>query len=411
MDTNSKHRFGNRAKAVGLAAPSWDRADAAGIVDLKVQLRPDGQFWLGERAILNISSYDYLGLGCHPEILEGAISGIRSAGALNSSISRPRMVTELLHQAEMDLSELWGTEAVTTTSCWNASAALLPLLACGALHRGRVPHMAFDHRAHLSLRTLMSAVNDETSVSNVPHNDLGEVERLLRVHDTVCYVTEGYYSHGGSSPANELLAMQDRYPGRLWLVADEAHSLSLVGAHGEGLFLANTLGSRADLFVVASLNKAFGASGGVILLGERGDLKTRNLLIRNGGPLLTSQRINSAGLGAIRASAQLHASEELGVRQRALQANLAYFDRRVEAEGKGDVVPIRFIPLGTTDHTVAVCERLLQGYDIYAQGLWFPIVPREGSGLRVFVRSDMTFEQIDQFATALVAVHREVRCV
>lgn len=403
-----KHRFGNRAKAVDLAAPSWDGADAAGIVDLTVRLRPDGLVWLGEREILNVSSYDYLGLGCHAGILEGAVSGLRSVGALNSSISRPRMVTELLRHAEQDLSELWSKEAITTTSCWNAAAALLPLLACGALHGGRRPHMAFDHRAHVSLRTLMTAVDDETTVSTVAHNDLDEVERLLRIHDVVCYVTEGYYSHGGSSPARELLALQDRYPGRLWLVADEAHSLSLVGERGEGLFLASTQVARPDLFVIASLNKGFGASGGMILLGERGDRKTRNLLIRNGGPLLTSQRINSAGLGAIRVSAKLHASDELGMRQRALQANLAHFDQKVQAEGQGDSVPIRFVRLGATSRTIVVCERLLKSHNIYAQGLWFPIVPRDGSGLRVFLRSDMTFDQIDQFTAALDVAQSEV---
>ena len=149
----------------------------------------------------------------------------------------------------------------------------------------------------------------------------------------------------------------------------------VIYVRGRGVVLEAMGGINDRTLIITSLNKGFGASGGAIFLGRRGSKERFDVALRSAGPLMWSQRINTAGLGALLASAELHASPELTELQDRLQANIALFDSLVETPERGDGLPIRFVQIGSEEATVALSQDLLRA-GFSAPPVFFPIVGR-----------------------------------
>jgi 7-keto-8-aminopelargonate synthetase-like enzyme len=263
----------------------------------------------------------------------------------------------------------------------------------------------FDKNAHFCLNALKAAAADEARVVTIAHNDLAALEELCKQHPKVAYVADGVYSTGGQAPVRELLRLQEKYG--LFLYFDEAHGISTLGRHGRGLVLEELQGRITDrTIIIASLNKGFGASGGAIFLGPRGSQARKNLALRN-GPLMWSQRINTAGLGAIQASAALHRTEEFAGLQKRLQENIDLFDDLVETEQSRDGLPIRFVEIGSEDATVHLAQQLLR-HGFYASPIFFPIIGRGRAGLRLMLRANLARTEIETFAGLLKELRDEL---
>lgn len=395
------HQYANLKKTIAVSDPFWDTTAAAGLSGIVADGLGDGRHETaaGHR-FTNMSSYSYLGLDTHPALVKAAAAAVERTGALNTSISRMRVRFPLLDEVEAALSDLWEAEAVTVSSAAAAAWAALPLLASGALTGGDPPLLVFDRHAHFCLNAMKAAAADETRLTTIAHNDIDALADLCRTHPNVAYIADGVYSTGGQAPVAELLELQERHG--LFLFFDDAHGIATKGDRGRGVVLeAAPLNDRT--IVIASLNKGFGAAGGVILLGPRGSTARRDLFLRNGGPLTWSQRINTAGLGAILASAELHRTPELRQLQRRLEDRTDLFDRLLPTAGAGDGLPIRYIDIGDETATVAIAEALLaEGF--YASPIFFPIIARGRAGLRIMLRANHTEAEITEFAELLTSL-------
>lgn len=394
------HTFMNVKKTIGTSTSFWKRAEAAGLGQLTATAAR-GPFLVSAddgREFLNMSSFSYLGLESHPAIVEAAAKTVVKVGSLNTSTSRMRAVFEVLRDTEEMLSDLFRVEVLTTTSCAAAAWQTLPLVASGALTEGDPPLMVFDKNAHFCLNAMKPSVADETRLLTIPHNDLNALEELCKTHRNLVYVADSVYSTGGCAPVRQLLELQDRYG--LFLLFDEAHGLSSCGARGRGLVL-DTMGEINDrTIVITSLNKGFAASGGAMFVGRRGDSARRELFLYGSGPLMWSQRINTAGLGAVQASAEIHRSSELDDLQRRLRENINHFDALVPSENRHDGLPIRFVSVGDVERTIGIAQRLFQE-GCYVAPLFFPVIARGRSGLRVMLRADMDRADITRFSGLL----------
>jgi 7-keto-8-aminopelargonate synthetase-like enzyme len=196
---------------------------------------------------------------------------------------------------------------------------------------------------------------------------------------------------GGHAPVEELKRLQDRYG--LFLYLDDSHSISAYGARGRG-YVRTVFGELDDrTIVVASLGKAFGTAGGMVLTGST---KFRDLLSYFGGPLAWSQPINSAVLGAIRASARIHLTGELESLQLQLKSVLDCFDEAIPNANAGNGMPIRIIDLPS--QTAAVqASSVLFAEGFYTSPVFFPIVAKGRSGIRVMGRANMAPAEISRF--------------
>lgn len=401
------HSYMNIKKLASISGDFWDVTDRAGLFGLVVAGLGEGRHRRADdgHEFVNMSSYSYLGLDTDPRLVQAAAEAVLSEGSLNTSTSRMRIRFAALEEAERALSEHFDVEAVTTASCAVAAWASLPLLASGLFTEDVAPVMAFDKNAHFCLNALKAAAADEAQIVTIAHNDVEALEQLCKEHPKVAYVADGVYSTGGQAPVKELLRLQEKYG--LFLYFDEAHGISTLGQQGRGLVLEELGGRITDrTIIIASLNKGFGASGGAIFLGPQGSDERKNLALRN-GPLMWSQRVNTAGLGAIKASVALHATEEFAGLQKRLQDNIDLFDGLVQTEQSHDGLPIRFVEVGKEDATVQLAQRLLeQGF--YASPIFFPIIGRGRAGLRLMLRANMTRTEIETFAGLLKELRDEL---
>jgi 7-keto-8-aminopelargonate synthetase-like enzyme len=398
--SSPRNMYRNGTSAVRFGNPAWEAAKQHNLIDIRCDyLTPSILCRLDGHEFVNLCSCSYLGLHSHPDILEGAISAIRRTGALDLPISRIRLRLNLLEEFETGLTELFGVRTLSAVTSTAATAGVLPLIASGHMSPdGRPPVMIFDRHAHFSMDYNKPICADETEVVTCGHNDLNFIEDACRKHKTVAYVCDGVYSMGGVAPIRELLALQDRYG--LFLFIDDSHSLSLHGARGEG-YARSAMDEVSDrTIIVASLGKAFGGSGGVIMLGPKAG---EDILTRFGGPLAWSQGLNVPGIGAGIASVKLHKTAELARRQDLLRHNMALFDALIATEQAGNGFPLKVILIGDEDRAVLASSRMLEaGY--YSSAVFFPIVKRGAAGLRIMLRADNTEGDIRGFARALTEV-------
>jgi 7-keto-8-aminopelargonate synthetase-like enzyme len=400
------HRFRNNAKAIPLGDRAWQDAADHGLLDIPGRRGPDDRVIDRRtgRAFVNLSSCAYLGLQAHPALLEATVRALREEGLYAISMSRLRVHTALLDDAEAELSELWGAEVVLATSASAATAGVLPLIASGHLTYDGLPRvMVFDKYCHFSMNLAKPICADESTVLTAPHNDLDFIEDACKRHARVAYVADGAYSTGGSAVVEGLLDLQDRYG--LFLYFDDSHSFSIRGDRGQGLVRSRLGAEMNPLTVVAgSLAKAFGASGGAIMLGAK---KKRDILCRHGGPIAWSNAPSIPSLAATMASTAIHRSPELSELQGKLAQNVALFDELVATGERGNGLNIRLVPIGDEAATVECSGRILErGY--YTSAVFFPIVERGKAGLRVMIRADNRREDIAELAGIVREVTAEV---
>mgnify|MGYP005811023795 CR=1 FL=1 len=256
--------------------------------------------------------------------------------------------------------------------------------------------MVFDKHAHFSLNYVKPICADEAPVYTSPHNDLNYLEDMCKKHKRVAYVADGAYSLGGIAPVKELMELQDRYG--LFLFFDEAHSLSMYGERGEGIVRSMMPEQLNPLTViVASLGKAFGASGGVTMLGPE---KHYDVLMRFGGPLAWSKPANAPTIGGCLGSLRVHNSPELARQQQQLRDNAALFDSLISTPQAGTLTPIRLIPTGEDAKAIGLSPEILErGY--YTSAVFFPVTAMGHAGLRIMLRSDNDPDDIRRFCASV----------
>ncbi len=385
-------QYGNLDKMISLSQASWKEAERSGLTKIRtVGARGNRLVAEDGHEFINMCSCSYLGLDRHPQVIEGVVEAIRAEGALWLAVSRARIAPRLVSEVEELLSEVFGAHAMATVSCSAASVGVLPLLASGHLTDGRKPLMIFDKHCHFSMNIMKASCADETEIVTCDHNDIDFVADMCRRHPQVAYVADGAYSMGGNAPIAALNELQARHG--LFLYFDDSHSISAYGPRGRG-YVRTEFGELGDrTLIVASLGKAFGAAGGMVLTGNA---RHRELLDYFAGPLGWSQAINAAVLGAIRASARIHLTPELDELQARLRSCMAYLDESIPTVNAGNGLPIRILNLASPSAAVEAADVLYRA-GFYTSPVFFPVVAKDKSGLRAMGRSTLSLEDLARF--------------
>lgn len=402
---NPRNQFRNNAKVVAIGMKSFRKAREAGLLDQCVTPAAKGRLVTREgHEFVNFSSCDYLGLHCHPKIVEGAAQMVLEKGFMGLSLSTVRVVSEVHIRLEEALCDLLTSNCLVSHSCSASSEGILPLLASGILTGDERPLMIFDRNCHFSMATIMAMCGDETDVKSCKHNDLDFVEDMCRKYKQVAYVADGTYSMGGHTLMQRLLDLQERYG--LFLYMDDSHSMSLYGPNGSG-FVRTTIGKPLNdlTIIVCSLAKAFGASGGVVMLGPNKD--NEEIIRRFAGPQGWSQNNSSPVLGAALASVAIHQSPELAQLQRLLKDRLEQFDGLIETDQSGNDFPIRLVKVGEENAAVEVSAKLYKR-GFYSSAVFFPIVAKGAAGIRVMLRANHQPEDLHTLCDTLKEVRAEV---
>lgn len=215
---------------------------------------------IGGTPYLNFSTYDYLDLNGHPEIMRAATEAMHQYG---TSASASRLVSgeRPPHRAlETALAELYGAEnclAFVSGHATNVSTI--------AQLFGRKDVIFHDSLSHNSI--VQGGLSSGAKRFSFPHNDMTALEEMLRAHrgeyQRALIVTEGLFSmdgHIADLPA--LITLKKRH--KCFLMVDEAHSLGVLGQTGRGV--AEHFGmdpSEVDIWM-GTLSKTLCGCGGFI---------------------------------------------------------------------------------------------------------------------------------------------------
>lgn len=387
------NKYTNLSKVISLSDVSWNQLASAGLAGISAHHAGGNALQTVEHSFINMCSCSYLGLDVDKRILEGAKNGVDKAGTLHLTTARVRIFIDLLKELEAALSEHFACEAISFNSCAAATSAFLPLLASGAFTRGSKPVMIFDKYCHFSMKHVVPICADETEVFTSPHNDLDFIEDLCKKHSTVAYIADGTYSMGGHAPIDELMELQRRH--NLFVYIDDSHGLSITHPLGWGYARGSLSEINDQTVVVSSLAKAFGACGGVLMCAN---VSMKETLIRYGNAW--SQYLNSAGIGGVLSSIQIHKTPELSELQKKLWKNVALFDKIINSNNRDTKSPIRVIPIPSAEKATQIAANIFKK-GFYTSPVFFPIVPRGTAGLRVMPRADLGQTDITRFCEIL----------
>lgn len=349
---------------------------------------------------INFSSYDYLGLNGHPDVMDAARQGIETYG-ISAGASRVVGGERPAHKMlEMKIASLYSTEDAVVFVSGHATnvSTLGKVLQPDDL----VLHDSFIHNSILT-GIKLSGANRQA----FPHNDLDALERLLSSgatqHNNVLVVIEGIYSMDGDYPdLPRILELKQKY--KFWLMVDEAHSLGTLGKTGRGLAEYFDIDpSNVDIWM-GTCSKTLAGCGGYIAgsqdLIDYLKFSTAGFVFSVGLPPLLACSISKA------IDIMLDEPE----RVTRAQENGRYFLNAMNEAGfdTGHSMGYAVVPMMLGDSIKAVfmaSQLLTEG--INALPIIHPAVPEKSARLRFFITSEHTREQLDFAVEAIKKVNNE----
>ncbi len=351
------------------------------------------------RRLLNLVSYNYLGLNGDPRVLDAADAAMRRYG---TSVSASRLVSgeRPVHRTlERALAEVHGAEdcvAMVSGHATNVSAISSLVGPGDAIVHDALAHNSIAQGAQLSGAHRMP----------FEHNDPAALDRVLRGLRArrVLVAVEGHYSMDGDVPDLLALSAVTRAHGA-WLMVDEAHSLGVLGATGRGIAERCGVAPGAVDIWMGTLSKTLCSCGGYIA----GSAELVDYL-RCAAPGF----VYSVGLApplAAAAEAALRIMLEEPWRVARLAENSRLFLAEAQAAGldTGSSVGAAIVPVivGSSVKAARVADLLFQR-GVNAQPIMVPAVPERGARLRFFVSSLHEPEQIRHAVAATAAALAEV---
>jgi glycine C-acetyltransferase len=342
------------------------------------------------RDLLNLASYNYLGVSYRDEVKQAAIDAIHKYG-LGASGSPILSGTFDIHNelAEEMAAFKDKPAAILFPTGYSANVGFI-----SALMRSG-DHIICDQYSHASI--VDGAILAKSKTTFFRHNNPMDLERkLLKCTGKKLVVVEGVYSMDGDVCAlPEIVEVAKRHGARVLI--DEAHSTFLFGPNGRGVAEHFGLDNEVD-FHLGTFSKSLGGQGGFVC-GSKDLIDYVNAFGRsrffscNLAPAVAAGLL--AGVRIVENEPQLRAK---------LWSNVAFLRRRFAEEGvdigksTSQVMPV----LVNNDARVFAVAEKIQERGLFLQPVTYPAVPKHKSRLRVSVSAAHT-EQDLEFATQVIA--------
>ena len=348
-----------------------------------------------EQDLLNLASYNYLGISYRPEVKEAAIKAIERYG-LGASGSPILSGTFDIHIELADAIAHFKDKpaAILFPTGYSANVGFISAM----MRPGDT--ILLDQYAHASV--VDGAILAKAKTVFFRHNNPLDLERKLSgVKGKKLVVVEGVYSMDGDVCAlPELLEVTRRHGARVLI--DEAHSTFLFGPNGRGVDEHFGLDQEID-FHLGTFSKSLGGQGGFVcgrrdLIDYVSGFGRSRFFSCNLAPVIAAGLL--AGLRILEREPQLRAK---------LWSNVAYLRRRFAEEdvdiGKStsQVMPV----MVNNDAKVFAIAEKIQDRGLYLQPVTYPAVPKHRSRLRVSVSAAHTEADLEQAVGVIAGVLRE----
>jgi glycine C-acetyltransferase len=345
------------------------------------------------RAVVNLSSNNYLGLTTHPRLVERAIQAIRDYGVGSGSVRTIAGTMSIHVELERRLAAFKHTEAaVVFQSGFTANAGTVQAL----LTKDDV--VVSDELNHASI--IDGCRLSRATIKVFPHKDVDAARAILAAlpaGQRRLLITDGVFSMDGDLGALPGLADAAEAYGAIMMV-DDAHASGVFGANGRGTVDHFGLHGRVDI-QVGTLSKAIGALGGYVA-GSRALI---DFLHHRARPFLFSTSHPPSVVATCLAALDVLEEEPAVIDQ--LWANARFFKAGLTDLGFNTGLsesPITPVIVGPGDVAMRLSDRLLDE-GVFAQGIAYPTVARDRARVRTIVTATHTREEL---AFALDAFRR-----
>jgi len=361
--------------------------------------------WGRKKRLTDYASCNYLGLDLDEEIINAVPEYLAKWGT-HPSWSRLLGSPILYEEIEAKLTELLGAEdTLVLPTITHIHMSVIPVLAGGGT-------MFLDSRAHKTIYDgcAMAEARGAT-VQRFHHNDLDELEALLRANDwrrPGMILIDGVNSMTGNAPDLHAFAALAREHGAL-LYVDDAHGFGVIGERSSsevcdygarGNSIVRHLGETYDnVVLVGGFSKAYSS----LLAFLACPTPVKQVLKTAAPPYLYSGPSPVASLATVLEG--LRVNDERGEQLRGKLHHLTWrvLDRLSELgvyTPNESGFPIVEIPLADPDSLDAVGD-LLFDRGIYVTMAAYPLVPRNEVGFRIQLTSANTDEQVDHLCDVL----------
>ena len=386
----------------------------------------------GER-LLAFCSNDYLGLASDPRVAAALVRGATQAGTGAGASHLVSGHYRAHHELEEELADFVGAErALLFSTGYMANLAVVSSL-CGrddTVYEDRLNHASLIDAARLSrARTRRYAHADarglaarlakpqprhpwRAALASVPSANpqprdpsraaLGSIPSPQDQPAGGMIATDAVFSMDGDlAPLGDLQALADRHG--LWLLADDAHGLGVLGPGGRGSFahLGVTPGPRT--LRVGTLGKAFGVFGAFVA----GNADVIELLVQSARTYIYTTALPPAIAEAVREALRIVRAED--DRRIELFARVREFRKGAGALGlpvTASETPIQPLILGSAERAVAASEHLRRR-GILVPAIRPPTVPDGSARLRITFSSAHRPGHVERLLEALAGIARE----
>jgi 8-amino-7-oxononanoate synthase len=337
------------------------------------------------RSVINLCSYNYLGLANRPEVIAAARDALAKYGVGACGSPLLSGMTDLYRQRERRVAGFLGREdAMLFNSGFGGALGTIS----GLLRKTDVAIL--DNRSHLSLRD--GAVLSRSRVDRFEHNDLASLDAALRRRKgrRQLVIVEGIYSMDGDfANLDGLLDITESHRASVFI--DEAHSMLGCGAHGRGAAEHYGVENRVPL-VYGTFSKAFAAVGGFVT----GAVETLDYLRYYAHSYAYSCALPPVIVAAVLKALDI-SEREPQLRSR-LWDNARYFREQLNSIGIDTGASTTYImPLVIGDRA-----RMYQlGHELRRRGVWvapvdYPAVPEDRICFRACVTANHTRADLDE---------------
>jgi 8-amino-7-oxononanoate synthase len=397
---------------VRVVTTAWDaflagelgRRDEAGLLRTLRPLERDG-CWVvveGGRRLLDLSSNDYLGLSCHPTVVDAAARAARRRSG--ATASRLIVGTDRRYAAlEEKLADFQGTEAALVFG--SGYLANVGAISCLVGPEDAVFSDTLNHASIIDGCRLSRA-----AIHRYEHRDLDQLEAMLRRAELAgarrkLIVTETVFSMSGDlAPLAEIVELKERHGAAL--LVDEAHADGVFGPRGEGYAHELGVAEQVDLHL-GTFGKAFGAYGAYVA----GSSLWIDYLTNAARSFVFTTALPPAVIGAV--DAALEVIRDADDLRATLLENAARFSSRLQALGLdtcGSSTQIVPLVVGESETALALSQALEEA-GVLVVAIRPPTVPPRTARLRFSVTALHEGAHLDRAleAIALTIVNTAAR--
>ena len=371
------------------------------------------------KALLNIASNDYLGLGSAPELQTEffdqlgqltkdnlpKMSATSSRLLTGNDVQLDALETELQswYQNAADKQVISTAKSVLVfNSGYHANIGLLPALT--SLPVGTL--ILADKLVHASIIDGIRLIQNKlVTYRRYRHNNYEQLARLIEQADStierIIVVTESIFSMDGDrADLPQLVALKAK-DSRIELYVDEAHAIGVLGDTGLGL--AEETHTLAEIdYLVGTFGKAFASMGAYIMCDDI----VKQWLINTMRPLIYSTAlppINHAWTRFILAKMPTLTNERTHLAHLSIKVSQAIQQRHSTSSNTQDIVygsPIVPYILGDNADALAKAAQF-QAAGFYALPIRPPTVPTNTARIRLVMNAQLTDEDCERLIQQL----------